>query len=49
MKFLPESHTDFVFALAPGKFDVALGLVLVALFVLIVIRMRIRANRNNRT
>lgn len=36
-RFLPESHTDFVFALAPEKFGVALGLVLVALFVFIVI------------
>jgi cell division protein FtsW len=46
-RLLPESHTDFVFAVAGEEFGVALCLVLVALFGFIVIRMLIRAMRND--
>ena len=42
-RLLPESHTDFVFAVAAEEFGVVLCLALVALFVFIVIRMLIRA------
>ncbi len=45
-RILPESHTDFVFAVAGEEFGVALCLVLVALFAFIVIRSLIRALRN---
>ena len=44
-RILPESHTDFVFAVAGEEFGVALCLVLVALFAFIVIRSLIRALR----
>lgn len=37
-RVLPESHTDFVFAVAGEEFGVVLCLILVALFALIVIR-----------
>ena len=37
-RILPESHTDFVFAVAAEEFGVALCLVLVALFAFIVLR-----------
>jgi cell division protein FtsW len=46
-RLLPESHTDFVFAVAAEEFGVALCLTLVALFAFIVIRMLIRAMRND--
>ncbi len=46
-RLLPESHTDFVFAVAAEEFGVALCLVLVALFAFIVIRALLRAMRNN--
>ena len=46
-RLLPESHTDFVFAVAAEEFGIALCLVLVALFAFIVIRMLIRAMRND--
>ena len=46
-RILPESHTDFVFAVAAEEFGVALCLVLVALFAFIVIRMLLRAMRND--
>ena len=46
-KLLPESHTDFVFAVAAEEFGIALCLVLVALFSFIVIRALIRAMRND--
>src|SRR5690349_1984927 len=46
-RLLPESHTDFVFAVAAEEFGVALCLALVALFAFIVIRMLIRAMRND--
>jgi cell division protein FtsW len=45
-RFLPEAHTDFVFAVAGEEFGVALCLVLVALYAFIVIRSLIRALRN---
>jgi len=46
-RILPESHTDFVFAVAAEEFGVVLCLALVALFAFIVIRMLIRAMRND--
>ena len=46
-RLLPESHTDFVFAVAAEEFGVALCLVLVALFAFIVIRALARAMRND--
>jgi len=45
-RLLPESHTDFVFAVAGEEFGVALCLALVALFSFIVIRALARAMRN---
>jgi cell division protein FtsW len=45
-RLLPESHTDFVFAVAAEEFGVALCLALVTLFAFIVIRSLIRAMRN---
>jgi cell division protein FtsW len=48
-RLLPESHTDFVFAVAAEEFGVALCLVLVALFAFIVIRALARAMRNDDT
>ncbi|MBV9346630.1 MAG: putative lipid II flippase FtsW [Pseudolabrys sp.] len=45
-RLLPESHTDFVFAVAAEEFGIALCLVLVALFAFIVIRSLLRAMRN---
>jgi cell division protein FtsW len=46
-RLLPESHTDFVFAVAAEEFGVALCLVLAALFAFIVVRALIRAMRND--
>ena len=46
-RLLPESHTDFVFAVAAEEFGIALCLALVGLFAFIVIRMLIRAMRND--
>ena len=46
-RLLPESHTDFVFAVAAEEFGVALCLALVALFAFIVIRALARAMRND--
>jgi cell division protein FtsW len=46
-RILPESHTDFVFAVAAEEFGVALCLVLVALYTFIVIRGLVRAMRND--
>lgn len=46
-RLLPESHTDFVFAVAAEEFGIALCLVIVALFAFIVIRMLLRAMRND--
>src|SRR6185437_1273132 len=45
-RILPESHTDFIFAVAGEEFGVALCLALVALFAFIVIRSLLRALRN---
>ena len=45
-RILPESHTDFVFAVAAEEFGVVLCLVLVALYAFIVIRALVRAMRN---
>ena len=46
-RLLPESHTVFVFAVAAEVFGIALCLVIVALFAFIVIRMLLRAMRND--
>jgi cell division protein FtsW len=46
-RLLPESHTDFVFAVAAEEFGVALCLALVSLFAFIVIRALLRAMRND--
>ncbi|HEY1309335.1 MAG TPA: putative lipid II flippase FtsW [Pseudolabrys sp.] len=46
-RLLPESHTDFVFAVAAEEFGVVLCLALVALFAFIVIRALARAMRND--
>jgi cell division protein FtsW len=46
-RLLPESHTDFVFAVAAEEFGVALCLALVTLFAFIVIRALLRAMRND--
>jgi len=46
-RLLPESHTDFVFAVAAEEFGVALCLALVALFTFIVVRALLRAMRND--
>jgi cell division protein FtsW len=46
-RLLPESHTDFVFAVAAEEFGIALCLAIVALFAFIVIRMLLRAMRND--
>src|SRR3979411_1003781 len=44
---LPDSHTDFVFAVGAEEFGIILCLALVALFAFIVIRMLLRAMRND--
>ena len=46
-RILPDSHADFVFAVAAEEFGVALCLAMVALFSFIVIRALIRAMRND--
>ncbi|MGE0563675.1 MAG: putative lipid II flippase FtsW [Pseudolabrys sp.] len=46
-RILPESHTDFVLAVAAEEFGIVLCLVLVALFAFIVIRSLVRAMRND--
>ena len=48
-RILPESHTDFIFAVAAEEFGIALCLVLVALFAFIVIRDRCCAPCATRT
>src|SRR6478609_5402387 len=45
-RLLPESHTDFVFAVAAEEFGIALCLVIVALFAFIVLRALANAMRN---
>src|ERR1700752_2541126 len=46
-RILPESHTDFVFAVAAGEFGIVLCLMLLALFALIVLRTLLHALRNH--
>ena len=46
-RVLPESHTDFVFAVAAEEFGIVLCLVLVALFAFIVLRGLTRAARTD--
>jgi cell division protein FtsW len=46
-RILPDSHADFVFAVAAEEFGIVLCLVLVALFSFIVIRALSRALRND--
>jgi cell division protein FtsW len=45
-RILPDSHADFVFAVAAEEFGIALCLVLVSLFAFIVIRALVHALRN---
>ena len=45
-RILPDSHTDFVFAVAAEEFGIVLCLVLVALFAFIVLRALQHAMRN---
>jgi cell division protein FtsW len=45
-RILPESHTDFVFAVAAEEFGVVLCLLLLALFAFIVLRCLLHALRN---
>jgi cell division protein FtsW len=46
-RILPESHTDFVFAVAAEEFGIALCLVLLLLFAFIVLRTLLHALRNH--
>ena len=46
-RILPESHTDFVFAVAAEEFGIVLCLVLLALFAFIVLRALLHALRND--
>ena len=46
-RILPESHTDFVFAVAAEEFGIVLCLMLLALFAFIVIRALRHAMRND--
>jgi cell division protein FtsW len=46
-RILPESHTDFVFAVAAEEFGIALCLVLLSLFAFIVLRALLSALRNH--
>lgn len=46
-RILPDSHADFVFAVAAEEFGIVLCLMLVALFAFIVLRALIRAARND--
>jgi len=45
-RILPESHTDFVFAVAAEEFGIVLCLLLLALFAFIVLRSLLHALRN---
>ncbi|MDT3688053.1 MAG: putative lipid II flippase FtsW [Pseudorhodoplanes sp.] len=45
-RILPDSHADFIFAVAAEEFGVVLCIVLVALFTFIVVRALARAMRN---
>ena len=46
-RILPESHTDFVFAVAAEEFGIVLCLVLLLLFAFIVLRALLHALRNH--
>jgi cell division protein FtsW len=46
-RILPDSHTDFVFAVAAEEFGIVLCLVLVALFAFIVLRALLHASRDD--
>ncbi len=46
-RILPDSHADFIFAVAAEEFGIVLCLVLVALFAFIVVRALTRAFRND--
>ena len=46
-RILPDSHTDFVFAVGAEEFGIVLGLVIIALFALIVLRALVNAVRND--
>jgi cell division protein FtsW len=46
-RILPDSHADFVFAVAAEEFGIVLCLMLVAMFAFIVLRALIRAARND--
>jgi cell division protein FtsW len=46
-RILPDSHTDFVFAVAAEEFGVVLCLFLVTLFAFIVLRALFHAHRND--
>ncbi|HVV78642.1 MAG TPA: putative lipid II flippase FtsW [Pseudolabrys sp.] len=46
-RLLPESHTDFIFAVAAEEFGVVLCMVLCALFAFIVVRALLRALHND--
>jgi cell division protein FtsW len=46
-RILPESHTDFVFAVAAEEFGIVLCLMLLALFAFVVIRALRHATRND--
>ena len=47
LQYLPEGHTDFVFAVAAEEFGVLLCLILAALFAFIVIRALVKAMAND--
>jgi cell division protein FtsW len=46
-RILPESHTDFVFAVAAEEFGIVLCLMVLALFAFVVIRSLLHAIRND--
>ena len=46
-RLLPESHTDFVFAVAAEEFGIAICLVLLTLFAVVVVRALLHAMRND--
>jgi cell division protein FtsW len=46
-RILPDSHADFIFAVAAEEFGIVLCLVVVALFAFIVIRALVRAQRSD--
>jgi cell division protein FtsW len=46
-RILPDSHADFVFAVAAEEFGIVLCLVLVALFAFVVLRAMSKARRND--